>query len=60
MNNVNISGGKKTRETIQTRKEDAEKNCGRNVREKDKNQHIWNILQINPLKQRIKRIFNAS
>lgn len=37
MNNVNISGEKKTRKkTIQTRKEDVEKNCGRKVKEKTK------------------------
>lgn len=60
MNNVNISRAKKTRETMQTKKEDAEKNCGRNVREKGKNQNTWNMLQKNPLKQRTKRTHNAS
>lgn len=41
MNNANISGGKKTRQTIKTSKEIVQKKYGRKVREKDKNQHTW-------------------
>lgn len=55
MSNVNVFGGKKTRETIKTSKEDLEKKkktCGKKVRGKDKNQHIWKIFQINLLKNK--------
>jgi len=60
VNNVNVSGGKKTRETIKTSKEDVEKNCGSKVREKDKKHHTWKIFQIDPLKTKNKGTHKAS